>query len=135
MTLSANESREAWKAIASQAKFAGGQRIYTWRQLEPVEGEYDFSAIEADLAFLHNQKQHLILEVWDTTFQGNALPVPDYLLTNAIYQGGIARESVNLHGARTKRWVPSVMNRYLALMEALGRHFDRDPDFAGFFAV
>jgi hypothetical protein len=131
LTLQSHDTREGWSDIAGQTRFVGGQRIYTWRQLEPAEGKYDFSAIEADLAYLHKQNQRLILEVWDTTFQHNENPAPDYLLAGAAYKGGIA-SAENFRVARAKRWIPAVMDRYLLLVEALGKRFDGDPDFAGF---
>jgi alpha-galactosidase len=131
LTLASTEPRETWKVISGEKKFVGGQRIYTWRQLEPEKGQYDFSAIEADLALLHRQQQRLFLEVWDNSFDGKTMPVPDYLL-GAEYKGGIARPENNKRVTRTKRWVPAVMDRYLLLVEALGKHFDNNPDFAGF---
>lgn len=129
VTLASGQPRDGWKDIAGKHGFAGGQRIYTWRQLELSKDKYDFTAIEEDLAYLRKQNQKLILEVWDTTFDGHSLPVPDYLL-GVTYGGGIARESRSV--IRTKRWLPAVMDRYLLLMETLGKRFDRDPDFAGF---
>lgn len=127
---STGQPREQWKAIAGQKQFAGGQRIYTWRQLEPTQGKYDFTDLEADLAFLRAQDQRLILEVWDNSFDGQTMPVPEYLLS-AAYHGGIGRPT-GKKVIRAKRWVPAVMDRYLALMEALGKRFDREPNFAGF---
>ena len=109
--LQSQDSREGWADIADQSRFVGGQRIYTWRQLEPKEGKYDFSAIEADLAYLHKQKQCLILEIWDTTFQNDENPAPDYLLSGAAYKGGIAHSPQYPHGARAKRWVPAVCHK------------------------
>ena len=132
LTLSHKDSRTAWQAIASQPGFAGGQRYYTWRQLEPERDHYDFSAIEMDLAFLHQQHQRLVLEVWDTTFLNHEIPVPDYLMADPVFKGGIARATENPAGARTKRWVPAVMDRYLHLVAALGKRFDPEPDFVGF---
>ncbi len=130
LTLDSNQPREGWKVIAGKNHFVGGQRIYTWRQLEPQAGKYDFTAVEADLALLRQQNQRLILEIWDNSFDGHLQPVPDYLLTPA-YQGGIARPTQSPRVVRTKRWVPAVMDRYLLLMEALGKRFDGDPSFAG----
>jgi len=132
LTLASRGQRESWKEIAGEKTFAGGQRIYTWRQLEPERGKYDFQALEADLAFLQHQNQRLILEVWDNSFLGEPVPpVPDYLLADA-YKGGIARPEKNPKVVRTKRWVPAVMDRYLLLVQALGQRFDHDPYFAGF---
>ena len=130
LTLASNQSREGWKVIAGKDHFVGGQRIYTWRQLEPEAGKYDFTGVEADLAFLRQQHQRLVLEIWDNRFDGHLQPDPDYLLT-AAYHGGIAHPAQSPKVARTKRWVPAVMDRYLLLMEALGKRFDGDPDFAG----
>ena len=132
LTLQSHDPLEGWSDIAGQTRFVGGQRIYTWRQLEPEEGKYDFSAIDADLAYLHKQNQRLILEVWDTTFQNDENPAPDYLLAGAAYKGGIVHSQQFPHGARIKRWIPAVMDRYLLLVQALGKRFDGDPDFAGF---
>jgi hypothetical protein len=131
MSLAKDMPREYWKHIAGNQRFAGGQRIYTWRQLEPEAGRYDFSGIEADLIYLRRQSQRLILEVWDNQFLGEPIPpVPDYLLTPA-YKGGIAYPEKAPKVVRTKRWVPAVMDRYLLLIDALGQRFDRDPYFAG----
>jgi hypothetical protein len=131
VTLGSNDGCEKWQAMAGKKNFVGGQRIYKWRQLEPELGKYDFRAIEADLALLRGQKQRLILEIWDNQFHGEATPpVPDYLL-GAAYQGGIAHPAQHPKGVRTKRWVPAVMERYIALMAALGKRFDSDPHFAG----
>ena len=131
VTLASKQPRADWQSIAGKSRFAGGQRIYTWRQLEPEDGKYDFSAVEDDLAMLRGQKQRLFLEIWDNQFLGEPTPpVPDYLLGPA-YQGGIAHPAHHEKVTRTKRWIPAVMDRYLALVSALGRRFDRDPDFAG----
>ncbi len=132
LTLASNQPREGWREIADKERFSGGQRIYTWRQLEPTADAYDFTAIAADLAYLRGQNQRLVLEVWDNSFLGEpAPPVPDYLL-DAAYSGGIARPAANPKVVRTKRWVPAVMDRYLLLVQALGKRFDLDPQFAGF---
>ena len=125
-----SQPRTNWQAIAGKKNFVGGQRIYTWRQLEPELGRYDFSAIEADIAMLRGQKQRLFLEIWDNHFLGESTPpVPDYLLAPA-YQGGISHPAHHQKVTRTKRWIPAVMDRYLALVAALGQRFDNDPDFA-----
>jgi len=129
--LANNQPRTNWQAIAGKKNFVGGQRIYTWRQLEPELGRYDFSAIEADIAMLRGQKQRLFLEIWDNHFLGESTPpVPDYLLAPA-YQGGIAHPAHHQKVTRTKRWIPAVMDRYLALVAALGQRFDNDLNFAG----
>jgi hypothetical protein len=39
----------------------GAQVMYSWRQLEPGKGEYDFSFIRQDLAFLTSKGKKLFV--------------------------------------------------------------------------
>lgn len=131
MLLPANHPREAWAVIADDPHFAGGQRIYTWRELEPERDKYDFSAVEQDLAYLQAHGKRLILEIWDTTFHGGVGPAPDYLLTDPQFAGGVRPAPGKERVIRAKRWLPAVSDRYLALVAALGKRFDSEPYFAG----
>jgi len=134
LTLSWGEPREDWSKIAGQPGFVGGQRIYMWADLEPQKGRYDFSGIDADLAYLRAQGQYLVLEVWDNTFLKGQKALSDYLLSPE-YSGGIAYPEPPpgkvSYVTRAKRWVPAVMDRYLLLVEALGKRYDGAPNFAG----
>ncbi|MBN1669638.1 MAG: hypothetical protein JXR37_01305 [Kiritimatiellae bacterium] len=126
---------ERWSVIADNPHFAGGQRIYLWKHLEPQKGRYDFSRIEKDLAYLKAHNKRLVVEVWDTYFFGKLTAAPDYLLTDPAYKGGIfyrAKPGQKDRGSIVKRYVPAVMDRYIALVCELGRRFDSDPHLAGF---
>lgn len=111
--------------IADEPVIKGAQVRYFWAQLEPEKGLYDFSAIERDLARLRGHGKHLVIVVMDRRFgSGSEGIVPEYLLTEPQYGGGIAKTSQG-HSARI--WDAAVMDREIALYQALGRRFDYDP--------
>ena len=66
----------------------GAQVIYPWRMLEPEKGEYDFSAIEADLALTDARGKQLFAQIQDRFFLPTARNVPQYLLDDPEYGGG-----------------------------------------------
>lgn len=95
---------------------------YTWRQLEPSPGVYDFSAIEADLTTVSSFGTQLIAQIEDKSFEPR-LPTPDYLQSRTL---------PNIPGGYSVvRWDPYVVTRYKALIAALGEHFDAHPRFEG----
>ena len=132
----ARNEPDRWAAVENNPYFTGGQRIYLWKHLEPEKGRYDFSLIEEDLAFLKSRGKRLVIEVWDTYFFGKMTAVPDYLLRDPQYKGGIfyrkGKRKGKGRGSIAKRYVPAVMDRFIALIRALGKRFDADPSVAGF---
>ncbi|MBN1669640.1 MAG: hypothetical protein JXR37_01315 [Kiritimatiellae bacterium] len=127
---------EKWAVIADNPNFAGGQRIYLWKHLEPEKGTYDFSRIEKDLAYLKAHNKRLVIEVWDTFFFGKTTAAPDYLLRDPEYKGGIFYRPTGKggkgRGSIVKRYVPAVMDRYVALIREIAKRYDRDPYVAGY---
>jgi hypothetical protein len=105
--------------------FAGAQIMYSWKQLEPQEGEYDFSLIEQDVKYLKKYGKKLFVQLQDATFNVKYNPVPDYLLTNK-YAGGAVLHYENDHpeGWVAKRWNGNVRERFCFLLQALGERFD-----------
>ncbi len=100
----------------------GVLKRYSWRQLEPSPGRYDFSAIAADLANAAGHGLQLIAMIEDKSFSGHR-PTPDYLSAWTL---------PNLAGGYSVvRWDPYVVGRYDALMAALGARFDADSHFEG----
>jgi hypothetical protein len=118
-------------------RFAGAQMTYTWRDLEVAPGKYDFSAIEADLKYLHSLDKKLWIQLQEKSFTPRK-NVPDYLLQGTRYGGGVLRQSMasaperdqskplgaNEYGWVAKMWLPAVRTRYQALVQQLGRSFD-----------
>jgi hypothetical protein len=54
--------------------------------------------------------------------------VPAYMLTDPVYRGG---QVPTANGCAAKRWVPAVMDRIIALHQALGARFDQEPYIEG----
>ncbi|MBW2536518.1 MAG: hypothetical protein JRI55_33855, partial [Deltaproteobacteria bacterium] len=57
---------------------SGVQIRYTWRSLEPTQGQYDLSQLESDLDLVASEGRHLIAMVEDKSFNGS-MPTPNYL--------------------------------------------------------
>jgi len=113
-------------AMLSKDSFAGAQIMYSWRQLEPSEGQYDFSALEADVDYLAGYGKKLFIQLQDASFSPEHRPVPDYLLTDK-YDGGVTAqyaEDGEIEGWVAKRWNSQVQTRLAALLAALGAEFD-----------
>lgn len=109
----------------------GVQIVYAWRELEGEEGDYDFTEIERDLAYLASIDRALFVQLQDRFFLPEARHLPDYLLTEPQYRGGLARQKDyagegNPEGAGwvAMQWVPAVNDRYRALLTALAGRFD-----------
>ena len=118
------KDRNDWSAIFDNDYFRGGQRVYLWSDLEPTKGNYDFSRIESDLDFLKSNGKYLVIEPWDTFFWDKGVAVPDYILSDPEYNGGVVYRS-NKAGSLSKRYNTALMDRYIALTRALGERFDK----------
>ena len=122
---------EAHLALLDRPDIDGVQIVYTWRMLEPEKGVYDFSAIEADLALADARGKQLFAQIQDRFFLPTARHVPQYLLDDPEYGGGLARQYDNPgegeptgQGWTAMHWNPAVRARFQALLAALGERFD-----------
>ena len=105
--------------------FRGVQKVYTWRDFEPEMGHYDFSLLKADLALAKMHDRQLVVQFSFKSFTAGARNVPDYL-TGPEYGGGVY---VTTKGALNPViWNRKVAARFDALLTALGREFDQDPN-------
>ena len=111
----------------------GAQILYPWRLLERGKGNYDFSAIREDLAFLKSKRKKLWIQLQDVSFSTSRVLVPQYLLNDPAYHGGVAKtyqirgdsdSVVKESGWVARRWDPAVQERFAALLTALGKEFD-----------
>ena len=117
--------------LMERPDIAGVQIVYTWKSLEPAKDAYDFSRIEADLAFLTKRNKKLFLQIQDRFFLIGARHVPRYLLEEPEYGGGLAPQRDNPgegqaegHGWVSQQWNPAVRARFQALLRALAKAFD-----------
>jgi hypothetical protein len=107
----------------------GFMKRYVWRELEPSQGNYDFSEIQSDLDFVHSQGLQLIIMIEDKTFVDEK-PVAGYL-QGSQYMRPNHGYSASSTGYTALRWNSFVHARYKALMTALGNRFDSHPALEG----
>ncbi|HET6319781.1 MAG TPA: LamG-like jellyroll fold domain-containing protein [Chloroflexota bacterium] len=97
---------------------------YSWRELEPARGQYDFSAIERDLAEAAQRRGRFGFRIMTLdTAAGGAL-VPEYLVSAGA--GFLAKPE------GTRAFVPDwndelYLGRWEALLRALADRFGNDP--------
>jgi hypothetical protein len=111
----------------------GAQLKYTWPELEPERDRYDLQPILEDLAFLEQHGKALFVQLQDVSFEERIVNVPDYLRSDPAFGGGVARqysfedddETVPVaEGWVARRWDPAVRDRFIKLLQVLGREFD-----------
>ena len=110
----------------NNSRFEGAQIMYSWAQLEPSKGQYDFSIIHEDYNYLKSKGKQLFIQLQDATFNPNYKAIPDYLETD-VYDGGAIyqrADSGEPAGWTAKRWNKNVQARFARLLTALGQVFD-----------
>lgn len=110
---------------------SGAQIIYSWKQLEPKKGLYDFSKIEKDLNFLNKIHKKLFIQLQDRSFEPTIFNVPDYIREDKIYHGGVAMQydfpgegKPTTSGWVARVWDKAVRERYNLLIQKLAARFD-----------
>lgn len=120
--LYSNRDQRYMDEAARQPGTTGIMKKYRWRELEPTQGSYNFSGIQADLNWAQAYGMRLIIMIEDKTFKLER-PNPAYLDTLAPRNSGGGYSTVRFH--------PTVVTRYKALVTALGQRFDSHPNFEG----
>jgi hypothetical protein len=114
-------------------KIEGAQLKYTWRELEPEKGKYDFAAIQHDFDLLKANGKKLFVQLQDVSFATNIINVPKYIVEELKYHGGADYqysipdddESKAIPaGWVARRWDRSVQERFHKLLLALGEKLD-----------
>ncbi|MEP6546178.1 MAG: hypothetical protein ABJD53_01830 [Gammaproteobacteria bacterium] len=123
-----------------------GYRVWvTWGALEPTRGNYDYSVIDAVLARLktaYNKPKRLVIGFWlygqHALGSNDVRVVPKYILQDQQYGASPVAGSYGWwgqsdNGASTGMYAPAlyypaVMDRFIAAVQALGRHLDGDPN-------
>jgi len=126
------DALKKYQSILINSMIAGVQVRYSWRELEPKEGEYNFTRIQNDLAYLTSLHKKLIVQLQDRSFYPKMVNVPQYIVNNPKYHGGIAKQ-INIAGGSRKNttegwvartWDPAVAARFHLLLKALADKFD-----------
>ena len=117
---------DSTKALLNRRDISGAQIIYPWRMLEKSEGVYDFSRVEKDLEYIQSLRKQLFVQLQDRFFSIDARRIPEYLLQDPLYGGGLVKqgEAPDGEGWVSQQWNPYLRERYKALLEALAERFD-----------
>ena len=110
----------------------GAQLKYTWPELEPEKGNYNFDLIQNDLDFLTAHGKKLFIQVQDVSFDTSIVNIPGYILKDTIYHGGAAiqyefneeKKEYTVEGLVARRWDKNVAERFHLLLTELGKRFD-----------
>ncbi|NML15686.1 hypothetical protein [Azohydromonas caseinilytica] len=102
-----------------------------WTQLEKGKGEYNFSRIDRYLNKAQAKGKRLFLTLGTKTFNGGRA-VPDYMRT-AKYSGGAFRIGTieGTFGENMALYDDDVRDRLIALIQALGRRYNKHNAFEG----
>lgn len=127
----ANKRNEQSLVVSAGANVVGWAGNYTWDILEPTQGNYDFSHIDADIAALSGKR--IIIQI--QSYYDPSNHIPSYILGNSAYGASpTAGQYGWWYGGGTggtsiiaAKWRAAVMNRWIALVQALGAHYDGNP--------
>jgi hypothetical protein len=120
--------------LTNEATIQGIMVRFWWYDLEPERDEYDFTLIDRYLQALRelNTTKRLVVRVMDRRFstRRSLNMLPDYLLEDPVFNGGFVRSST---GFAARIWERPVMDRLIALYQAIGERYDSEPLFEGAF--
>ena len=131
LLIDSDKSLKEYKKVLTNPYVTGVQMRYTWKELEPKKGQYDFSKIKKDLDFLNLIHKKLFIQLQDRSFQPDIFCAPDYIRKEKIYNGGVAMQydfpgegKPITPGWVTRVWDPAVQKRFHLLMQKLATQFD-----------
>ncbi|UNI18831.1 hypothetical protein JDV02_005077 [Purpureocillium takamizusanense] len=109
----------------------GVQSLYSWKSLEPAQGEYNFTALEDDFARVRAKGKKFWVQLQDRSFSPQYDPVPSYLKT-PYYNNGSAptcdgencAAKFTVNGSVAQQWNPRVRERFQALLSAMAAKLD-----------
>ncbi len=127
-----NRYRIQEEDFLNTSQIKGAQLKYTWPELEPEKGKYNFDLIQKDLDFLKTNGKELFIQVQDVSFDTTIINVPRYIIQDPEYNGGVAvQKDLNkdeteyvVEGLVARRWDKEVANRFHILLTELGKNFD-----------
>ena len=111
----------------NDSRLKGFIGTYDWRNLEPSKGNYDFDNIREILRMLEGTDKQFGIYLKERKFNSSCTkpPVPDYLMTSEY--GGTYKYGGYV--CMIKLYRQDVMDRHIALFQAIGREFDDHPNF------
>jgi len=115
--------------ISANPDFQGLLIILPWKSVEFQKDTYYFGWIDSILNEAEKYHKKVIFQFQYKTFQGKAPIVPDYLLQDSLYHGGVAYAPDSSSVA--KLWIPAVVDRLDTVLQAMANHFGSHPALEG----
>jgi hypothetical protein len=115
------------RLLANEPTVVGILRDWKWRDVETSQGVYDFSEMDAYVAAVQSLStpKRLIIRIENRIFGGQTgHAVPDYMLSDPAYLGGDIPIG---NGVAARIWDAPVMDRYIALIQAMAQRYDSNP--------
>lgn len=111
-----------YNKMLNEPNFLGCKERFLWRFLEPTKDNYDFSLIEQNLEYLRSYGKRLVISPY---YMYARTPYPDYIADNPGTYGEIVAVE-NSTSTLPRIWTAPVMDRLIALYEALADRFDNE---------
>ncbi len=105
---------------------------YSWRQLEPRKGQYNFATIDRDVALARSYGKRVFIMIETKVFKPGLRAAPDYMYTRE-YGGGAYKTRISAkptlgtshrYGENIALFNDKVRDRLIALTSAMGRRFN-----------
>lgn len=138
MLVSSNKDNPAYmekvyQELANTPALRGVVIRFSWAELEPSKGAYNFKAIDKHLAELTERKKRLIILLETKSFDPDIHDAPKYIRTSAYDGGDFAiGHGSRIEGYNIKLWNDQLRDRLSALVTALGNRYNDKPYFEGF---
>lgn len=116
---------------ANNPALQGTNLNYYWSKLEPLQGQYNWNAIDQDMKPWVDNHKRVILRVatsgwsqWDPSLgSGNATP-------QWVYDSGVQSVTEVDHSVHPQYWNPKFLSAYQDFIQALAQHYDNNPNIA-----
>ncbi|GAC1394139.1 MAG: DUF4832 domain-containing protein [Ktedonobacteraceae bacterium] len=125
----ANPWRGAYDWYHNQAipdwQFTDSYMRYDWKDIEPIQGDYDFSRIDKELALAQARHGKFGFRIMPANVDNIA--VPDYLVSLMPHGQWITNSSSGKQAYEPDWNNPNYLARAQALLNALGQRYNNDP--------
>ena len=99
---------------------------FPWRSVEVGDGQYDWRAIDDNMAVARRYGLKLLIKIADRSFNGVNI-MPDYFPSQYVLATSNSRSS----GYTAKRWDPYVYSRIIRIYKAIAKRYASNPGFGG----
>lgn len=120
--------------VGAMPNAAGWMQWIAWKVIEPTRGNYNFAPIDAILNRMAGHNKQFVLYVITRSFAGSdpSYYLPSYLATEPNGAGGwCLKNNGSPTGVIEKSWLQAIMDRKIALVNALAERYNDNPNFEG----